>query len=195
MAVTVQRQRFDAGYVSRLIEADPDTERDFVAYFGELLAIKLRTRLRFPDLIQDVAQETFLRVLRALRQNGIDDPEALGAFVNAVCNNVLFETYRHQARVGELADDRATPEPAVEEAMVDEERRHDVRCVLSEMPEKDRRVLRWLFFEEREKSEVCRSLDVDRDYLRVLIHRAKMRFRADFLKRSATKTAPATPLR
>ena len=68
MANIVQRQSFDGDYVRRLINSDGATEQAFVAYFGELLSIKLRSRLRSPDLIQDVTQETFLRVLKTLRQ-------------------------------------------------------------------------------------------------------------------------------
>ena len=49
MANIVQRQSFDADYVQRLINSDSATERAFVAYFGELLSIKLRSRLRSPD--------------------------------------------------------------------------------------------------------------------------------------------------
>jgi len=94
IAVIVQRQSFDADYVRRLINSDPETERDFASYFGELLAIKLRSRLRAPEVIQDVTQETFLRVLKTLRESGIENPEALGSFVNSVCTNVLFEVYR-----------------------------------------------------------------------------------------------------
>ncbi|HXA51876.1 MAG TPA: hypothetical protein VNV86_16275, partial [Candidatus Acidoferrum sp.] len=72
----MQRQTFDSGYVQRLAQSDPATERDFTSYFGELLAIKLRSRLRSVDLIQDATQETFLRVLKTLRQNGVENPEA-----------------------------------------------------------------------------------------------------------------------
>jgi RNA polymerase sigma-70 factor (ECF subfamily) len=190
----VQRQSFDAGYVRRLIESDPETERDFVAYFSELLAIKLRSRLRSPDLIQDVTQETFLRVLRTLRDPGIANPEALGAFVNSVCTNVLFEVYRAQGRMADPVEDRLSPEVPADTAMAGEEERTQVRSVLSELPEKDRRILRWLFFDERDKSEVCRALQVDREYLRVLVHRAKQRFRTDYLRRIATKSNRATPL-
>ena len=39
-----------------------------------------------------------------------------------------------------------------------------------------------LFVEERDKDDICRSLQIDRGYLRVLLHRAKQRFRAAFLK-------------
>jgi RNA polymerase sigma-70 factor (ECF subfamily) len=190
----VQRQSFDADYVQRLINSDGETEHAFVAYFGELLSIKLRSRLRSPDLIQDVTQETFLRVLRTLRQSGIESPEALGSFVNSVCNNVLFEVYRTQNRSADPLEDRASGDTAADDTIVEEEERNQVRTVLSELPEKDRKLLRWLFFEERDKGEVCRVLQVDREYLRVLVHRAKQRFRTDYLRRVATKTGRATPM-
>lgn len=190
----MQRQIFDAEYVRRLTNSDPETESDFASYFGQLLAIKLRSRLRSPDLIQDVTQETFLRVLRTLRQSGIDNPEALGAFVNSVCNNVLFEAYRAQSRVADPVEDRVSEEIPADSAMAGEEERTQVRSVLSELPEKDRKILRWLFFEERDKGEVCRVLQVDREYLRVLLHRAKQRFRTDYLRRVATKGNRATPI-
>jgi hypothetical protein len=50
IAIIVQRKSFDAGYVRRLIQSEPETEREFVSYFGELMAIKLRTRLRAPEV-------------------------------------------------------------------------------------------------------------------------------------------------
>jgi RNA polymerase sigma-70 factor (ECF subfamily) len=177
-----------------LAQSDPDTERDFAAYFTELLAIKLRSRLRSADSIADVTQETFLRVLKALRQTGIANPEALGSFVNSVCNNVLFELYRLQSRMGEPPEDRPSSEIGMETLLASEAERGEVRQVLSEMPEKDRKILRWLFFEERDKHEICRTLGVDREYLRVLLHRAKTRFRADWVKRPATKPARISPL-
>ena len=191
----MQRQTFDAGYVDRLINYDAETERGFVAYFGELLAIKLRSRLRAPELIQDVIQETFLRVLRTLRSTGVDNAEALGSFVNSVCTNVLFELYRSQSRVAEPVVDGPSQEKSADEEMLDEETRSQVREVLSEMPEKDRKILRWLFFEDRNKDEICRVLQVDREYLRVLVHRAKQRFRTDYLQKAATNTHRATPIK
>ena len=43
-----------------------------------------------------------------------------------------------------------------------------------------RELLSWLFFEERDKDAICRQLKIDRNYLRVLLHRAKARFRQEF---------------
>jgi RNA polymerase sigma-70 factor, ECF subfamily len=43
--------------------------------------------------------------------------------------------------------------------------------------------LREVFLEERDKDEVCRDYGVDREYLRVLLHRAKQSFKAGYLKK------------
>jgi RNA polymerase sigma-70 factor (ECF subfamily) len=55
------------------------------------------------------------------------------------------------------------------------------------MPERDRRLLREVFLEERDKDEVCRDFGVDRDYLRVLLHRAKQSFKSMYLKNIAAR--------
>jgi RNA polymerase sigma-70 factor (ECF subfamily) len=38
-------------------------------------------------------------------------------------------------------------------------------------------VLRAIFFEERDKDEVCRELGITRDNLRLLLYRAKQKFK------------------
>jgi RNA polymerase sigma-70 factor (ECF subfamily) len=45
--------------------------------------------------------------------------------------------------------------------------------------------LRLVFLEEKNKDEICRQLNVGREYLRVLIHRAKERFRICYSERVA----------
>ncbi len=183
------RYEFDRDYVQRLIAEDPATERHFTEYFGALLALKLRRRLRSRALVQDVTQETFVRVLSAIKQKrGLATPEGLGAFVNSVCNNVLFEAYRSNRRADQLGDDQwdlADSGATAEADVLDMEERRRVRDALAALPDKDRELLRWLFFDERDKNEVCRRLNVDRDYLRVLLHRAKLRFRERFLAEAA----------
>ncbi len=172
---------FDADYVRRLTAGDAEVERHFTTYFGQLLLFKLRGRLRSPQQVQDARQETFLRVLTTLRRKGgVDQPERLGAFVNAVCNNVLLEMFRAGSRTAPMEED--TPEPAdtkpdPESTLVSQDRKCWVREILSELPERDREVLRLIFLEEVDKAEVCRRLQVEDGYLRVLLHRAKAKFR------------------
>jgi RNA polymerase sigma-70 factor, ECF subfamily len=182
---------FDAGYVERLIAEDPETERHFTEYFGRLLSLKLRSRLRSAALVEDARQETFVRVLTALKKKGtLANAASLGAFVNSVCNNVLFELYRSNARATPLDDEQDEPEadaPSAEWQVLKTEERATVRAAIDALPQKDRDLIRWLFFEERNKDDVCRELQVDRDYLRVLFHRAKQRFREQWAAAAAQK--------
>jgi RNA polymerase sigma-70 factor (ECF subfamily) len=175
---------FDAGYVRLLTDGDAETEQHFHTYFGRLLAIKLRQRLRSSAEVLDARQETLMRVLMALRQKrGLEHPERLGAFVNAVCNNVLLEMGRASRRTVLLGDmtDPDIPLPVTKKTpetdLVTAEQQAHVRDVLDQLPERDRRLLRQVFLDEEDKDVVCRELGVDRDYLRVLLHRAKARFR------------------
>lgn len=192
---TLLRFEFDAAYVDRLIAGDPEIERHFTSYFGDLIALKLRSRLRSPSLIEDVKQETFLRVIRTLREKGLASAPSLGAFVNSVCNNVLFETYRAQskARLGEPEplETLEASSPSVEHTLVDRAEHARVRQALTSLSERDQQLIRWLFFEEQPKDEICRRLGIDRQYLRVMLHRVKGRFR-DVLDRMAEQAAPET---
>ncbi len=177
---------FDQGYVSRLREGDPETERHFVAYFTELLNIKLRSRLLPPELVDEVRQETFARVLTAIRKRcTLENAESLGAFVNSVCNNILLEASRSAARCDPMPNDLDPPDRTInlDGALISEEAQRYVRVVLARLSTQDRELLRAVFLEERDKDQVCHAFGVDRDYLRVLIHRAKQRFKQSYLKR------------
>ena len=176
------RFEFDADYVARLTTGEAEAEQHFTDYFGRLLRLKLRSRLRSPAAIEDVTQETFLRVLTTLRQRGgLQSAGGLGAFVNSVCNNILFETYRAQTKQQNTVPEDDVPLESRQESalssLIGESERARVRQVIALLPAKDRELLRALFFEERDKDEICSSLGVDRQYLRVLLHRARNRFR------------------
>ncbi len=184
----MQFHTFDASYVEKLKNGDAWTEGHFVSYFSELIHLKLRSRLKSRESIEDVRQETFIRVFSALRsKEGIRQPERLGAFVNSVCNNVLLEHYRSGKRVDpidEQTENTATsPEPNALSQLLSRDSERVVRKILGDLPKRDLALLRGVLLEERDKEEVCRELGVDREYLRVLLHRAKIAFKSLYLKR------------
>jgi RNA polymerase sigma-70 factor, ECF subfamily len=171
---------FTREYVERLRGGDPSTELHFVKYFDQLLRIKLRARMLASETVEDLRQETYIRVLVKLRDDGIRQPERLGAFVNSTCNNVLMEFYRSSSRTSPWDDSYLEmPDHAVdtEGFLITKQMKERVRQVIGELPKKDRDLLRALFLEEKDKDEVCKQFGVDRDYFRVLLHRAKDKFR------------------
>ncbi|MFZ0320840.1 MAG: sigma-70 family RNA polymerase sigma factor, partial [Candidatus Sulfotelmatobacter sp.] len=116
------------------------------------------------------------------------EPERLGAFVNSVCNNVVLEYYRSSSQDAPGADEDAEsniPDPGISalDVIAQQQAQESVRTTLEELSEKDRRLLKAVFLEERDKDEVCRDAGVDREYLRVLLHRAKKSFKSMYLKK------------
>ena len=190
----LNRRVFDHDYVRRLTECDREAEQDFASYFGDLLRIKLRARLHNAQLVDDVRQEVFLRVLTQLRRKGgIDKPESLGAFVHTVCNNVLLEQFRKEKRQppasAENADGDGPARPELvdrglspEAGLITRERKDRVRAMVETLPPREREILKQVFLEERDRAEICRDLDVTPENLRVIIHRAKTRFRQAYVR-------------
>ncbi|MEA2417396.1 MAG: hypothetical protein QOI58_4053 [Thermoanaerobaculia bacterium] len=175
---------FDDEYVRRLREGDSQTVDHFYSYFQRLLLLKLRKRLRSMEEIDDIRQETYLRVFRTLKSpGGLRDASKLGAFVNRVCDNVLQEFWRRNNRNEEpLGDLDFIGQEDFDEELIRSEDRARVRLVISELPERDAAILREIFLNERPPDEVCEQFGVDRNYLRVLLYRAKQKFREAWLR-------------
>jgi RNA polymerase sigma-70 factor (ECF subfamily) len=182
--------QFSESYIHELRAQDTTTEAHFVAYFSRLLQNKLRRRLACPEHIKDVQQETLLRAWAAVRaEGGIRQPERFGAFVSSVCNNILRESYRSRARTRALEDlqiDPADQSMSPDGMVLAAETKKQVQEVLARLCVKDRKLLQAVFFEQRDKDEVCRELGVSREYLRVLLHRAKQQFVTHYTHMSAS---------
>ena len=191
----MQFHAFDRHYLEQLSSGDFRTQEHFVAYFSELIRLKLSKRMHSRSEVEDARQETFARVFAALRKpEGIREPERLGAFVNSVCNNVLLEHYRSASQESVSDDEEAEaniPDPAISvvDVIANRQTQIYVREILDELQERDRRLIKEVFLEERDKDEVCRDYGIDREYLRVLLHRAKKSFKSIYLKRMAKEPA------
>jgi len=177
----MQFQNFDADYIRRLVSGDPAVKDHFASYFGELIEIKLRGKVRSRDELGDIKQETLLRVLESVRKkNGVEHPERFGAYVNAVCNNVLFETYRSEKRNQPLGEEQERIRDMridLDARLVNQDNQRIVREILSKLSNLDRDLLRAVFLEQLDRKEICARFHVDGSHLRVMLHRAKERFR------------------
>jgi RNA polymerase sigma-70 factor, ECF subfamily len=189
----LQFTAFDASYLEKLKSKDARTEEHFVSYFSELIRLKLRSRLNSREAIEDVRQETFVRVLATLRsEKGLRQADRLGAFVNSVCNNVLLEQYHSKAKSESTLEDEPETtfinrEPDALSLLESKEAQQIVRQILSELNDRDRTLLRSILLEERDKDEVCAEMGVSREYLRVLVHRAKQSFKDFYINRLGTE--------
>lgn len=185
--------RFDEHYLRALASRREDIEQHLVAHFSRPVRTKLRARLRSPELVQDACQETFLRVFTYFRSGKtLDNPGSLPGFIHTVCHNIALEFLRSHTRHPQMAEDAPDPVDTAqgpEDQMVSEERKDIVRRILGDLPEKDRDLLRRIFLDEEDKDAVCEDLHVDRNYLRVLLYRARNRMRATLVRTEMNRAA------
>ena len=149
----------------------------------ERLRLKLRYKVLYhvghncPD-VDDIVQETLTRFVRAEKQSQIrNNADDFGAFVNGVCRNVILE-YRRRVRREPLADpDIPVRDSAVRPDAEVFEMRQAIDQGLAELAERDRKILRSLYLEGKEKEEICREWSMSDAQFRVVLFRAKERFR------------------
>jgi RNA polymerase sigma-70 factor, ECF subfamily len=185
--------KFDQSYLAALKSRDPAAEEHLVSTFRKLLWLKLRARLHSPELIEDACQEALLRVFTYFRSGKtLEFPERLPSFVLAVANNVALELLRAERRHDPLPENAQDPPDYLTPEMqaVTQERKLLVQKVLAGLSKQDRDILRLIFLQDEDRDEVCRKLGVDRSYLRVLLHRAKPRFR-ELLEETELRAAAA----
>ena len=187
----METSRFDERYIAGLRDCDPEAEAHFVAHFRKPIWLKAQRQLRAPDLVEDACQETILRVFHYFRSGKrLENPERLPAFVHTICHNVTLEMIRAKTRYSQMPETGYDPPDSASGPYgqrVTQERKELVREILASLPEKDRELLRMAMWEETDKAELCRRFDASEEYLRVLLHRARTRFRDELLKRQAKK--------
>jgi RNA polymerase sigma factor (sigma-70 family) len=117
--------------------------------------------------------------------------------VHGVCTNVAFELLRAHRRHDQLSAEAPDPPDyrSPETEAYKEEIKVLVRNLLLEMPEKDREILRLVLLQEEERDAVCDRMAVDRAYLRVLLYRAKLRFRQALSEKAHDRELGARNLR
>lgn len=177
----VESNPFDAEYLERLKARDPRTQEHFAGHFNRLLEIKLRCTGIYGSKMDDLRQDTFIRVLRSIYEGKIDSPQSLPAFVYGVCNNVIHEFNRGE-RIQRTRDtdefpDLPDPRYTADHHVRYQEMRKAVAVVMAALPEKDRAILHAVFIAEKDKDAICREFGITRDYRRVLLHRALLNAR------------------
>jgi len=147
---------------------------------------RLRLKLRYKVLyhvghgcadVDDLVQESLVRFIRAEQRHQIRNTEEFGAFLNGVCRNVILE-YRRRVRREPVSDqDTEIPETFVRPEADILEMREAIDNGLAELAERDRAVLRALYLDGKDKDEICREWNMTDAQFRVVLFRAKERFR------------------
>jgi RNA polymerase sigma-70 factor (ECF subfamily) len=170
----------DAGLVARIRAGDPSAETELYQRFEKSVSFMLRERTRNAAQAADLCHDTFVILLKRLREEGIREPEKLSAYVHRTAHYVYVGSARDRGRHPEapLPDD--PPDRGARPADEDERRRSAaiVRRLIAALPvARDREILRRFYLEEQEKDTICRDLALSAAHFDRVISRARLRFR------------------
>jgi RNA polymerase sigma-70 factor (ECF subfamily) len=165
---------------------DPNHNKPPEHSLDESAIERLRLKLRYKVLyhvghgcadVDDLVQETLARFFRAEQRQLIRNTDELVAFLNGVCRNVILEYRRRVRREPILDPDLPIPDAGVRPDAEIFELRDAIDNGLKELAERDRAILRALYLEGREKEDICRQWGMSDAQFRVVLFRAKERFR------------------
>ncbi len=157
------------------------TESDLIARFWDRVRLFAVRRVGDATAAEDIAQETMRRVVEALRAGRVENFDAIAGFVFQTAQHVCMHAHRSAGREAQAMRRLADPsssgdvQPDALTSLVSEERRVRVRNALESLADDDRRLLRALYFDQMDTSELATKLGVSQGTLRVRKHRALQR--------------------
>jgi RNA polymerase sigma-70 factor, ECF subfamily len=166
---------FDDEYVRRLRDGDRATVEHYFQYFNFFLKRRLQGRVPSDD-IDDVIQTVHARVFAYLGSGKeIRESNRFGAFVIRFSDNIVHE--RGRLHTTEVLDDVYAAEADLLGDLITAEEKARVHRTLDALKPREAEILRTIYLKDLDKDEICQRFHVDRNYLRVLVHRALEKFR------------------
>ena len=179
----------------RVREGDSSAEEELSAYFHPRILAMAVFRLREPEAAREIAQESLLAVLLALRQGKLREPEKLPSFVSGTARNLINNHFRSlRTQPDQMPLDLDTPSSVnfATEAELLEQRRM-VREALGRIDPRDRAILLLTLVEGMNPREIAPRVGLSPENVRTRKMRAIRQITEELQKVSRKKRQ--TPLR
>ena len=171
-----------AALIERIVQGDKNAERQLVENYYQGLLFILYRQTDSLSLAEDLTQDTFVVVLRKLRDGDLRNPDALSSFIRQTGINTLIAYRRLQTRrqtdVSDLTDTFAAQNPTLLHQLHERDASNLVLRVLNQLgTERDREILSRFYLHDEDKSKICDSLDLTPAHFDRVLFRARQRLR------------------
>lgn len=128
-----------------------------------------------PALVEDLAQETFLRVFKALPRFRTDVPAKLSSWILTIATRVALDALKRRRPQLEAVSEGAAPR--LDERLAGRQALTVIEQAVAELPEGQRAALVLRVFHDLDYAEIAAALDVDVGTVKSRISRARARLR------------------
>lgn len=125
--------------------------------------------VRDPDTANDIFQETFIKAITTIKQGRYMETGKFAAWITRIAHNLIIDYYR-QERSGNMtsADDETAnvlnrkefSDENIEDILVDEQIRADVRRIVAILPDNQREVLEMRYYRDMSFKEIAEATKV-----------------------------------
>lgn len=146
-----------------------------------------------PQDADDLFHDTFLEVLRAIRQDKVREPSKLPGFVRTVALRRAARYFAARSRERENQDPSGVEEVLARNAdspethVLEHDRRRVALQALSDLPRNYRQLVVRFYFLGQKERQICRDMNLSETQFRVTKSRAKARFLSRLEKRSVQR--------
>ncbi len=169
--------------VERIIAGNRNAEEEMVYRYQRGLRAALFQKSKDRFILDDVIQDTWIVVLKRVRNGELRDPSRLAAFIIQVGRNQLIMKFR-KVRTGEesiednssrVLDNSLTPEQEAENRQLADV----ISAVFSEMGQKrDQDILKRFYLTGVTKGDLCAEYGLSASHFDRVIFRARQRFKS-----------------
>ena len=158
-------------------------ERALITQYRPGLLAMLRQRARNEELAEDLCQETLIVVLQRLRRREVEAADRLAGFIMGVAKRLLLAEVRKAVRRDTNCDMETIERTCAEDhelweqAYLGELRGYLLEQIERLRTERDRTVLKHVYFEERQKQDLLREMDLTSRRFDCILSRARSRLR------------------
>ena len=167
--------------VSAIARQDRHAEHQLVYQFRPQIFALLTKLTRDRTLAEDLTHETFIIVLKSLRQEKLRQPDKLVSYLFQTARFTFYGWLRrgdNKLELRDCFDNVASPDSSVERAMTNQQNRTFLKRTISELPvNRDRDLLYRRYIRDENVTEICDALNLSSEHFHRVISRARNRLK------------------
>ena len=159
----------DAHLIGRIVNGDADAVRPLMERYQRPLGALLQRALRRTPDVEDVFQETWIRVVRSAHR--YDPEQRFSSWLFAIAWNLVKDRWRRTAPDADVdLAALASPGRSPEEHAVEADRAERVRDMVARLPERLAQAILLRYFEELSEKEMAARLGIPIGTVKSRIH-------------------------
>lgn len=126
-------------------------------------------RVKDRDLADDIFQETFVKAITTIRQGRYNEEGKFSAWICRIARNLIVDYFRQEKTEASVSTDDGTvdilnrkelADETVEDSIIDLQIEEDVRRLVGQLPQEQRRVLEMRYYEGLSFKEIAEQTGV-----------------------------------